>query len=125
MWSNLCQSPSTRTAAAYIQPAESTATTCAICEQGKHLTDPGYTLRRTWPELPGRQDYVFRHDGRDVGRAYQARTPDGDRWLWTLYIVAGIHRKDGVPITGLVATIEEAKTAFKASYEQLTDAGAN
>jgi hypothetical protein len=84
------------------------------------MTQTGYTIRRTWPELPGSKDYVFRQDGRDVGRTYRTRTPDGDQWLWTIYVVAGIHRKEGAPIAGLVATLDEAKAAFKASYERLT-----
>ena len=49
------------------------------------MTDTGYTLRRTWPELPGREDFVWQ-DGRDVGRTYPTRTPDGEQWLWTIYM---------------------------------------
>jgi hypothetical protein len=85
------------------------------------MPDTGYTLRRTWPEYPGKEDYVFRREGVDVGRTYRTRTPDGDRWLWTIYVIAGIRRQEGVPISGLVATLDEAKAAFKSSYERLTN----
>ena len=65
-------------------------------------------------------DYVFRCNGKDVGGTYRTVTPDGERWVWTIYIVAGIRLVEGVPISGLVATLDEAKTAFRTSYEKLT-----
>ena len=82
-----------------------------------------YTLQHTWAPDPSRpDDYLLRCDRKNVGRTYRTVTPDGERWVWTIYIVAGIRLIEGVPISGLVASLDEAKAAFKASYEKLTDA---
>ena len=84
-----------------------------------------YTLQHTWAPDPSRpDDHVFRCDRKDVGRTYRTLTPDGERWLWTIYIVAGIRLIEGVPVSGLVGTLDEAKAAFRTSYEKLTGVSA-
>ena len=82
-----------------------------------------YTLRRTG--LSNRKDdFVFRYNGRDVGRAYADGTPNGLRWYWSIY---GINLRgplpDGVVVQGLAADLEAAKTTFKANWEKLLAAG--
>ena len=85
------------------------------------MTEHTYTLLPAWaPDARRPDDYVFRCDRKNVGRTYRTVTPDGERWLWTIYIVAGIRLIEGVPISGLVTSLDEAKAAFKASYEKLT-----
>jgi hypothetical protein len=71
---------------------------------------PTYTLRRTWPDEPGRpDDYVFRCDGVDVGRCYLMRASSNQEvWRWTVY---------GISSGGMEATLEEAKRRFKETFE--------
>jgi hypothetical protein len=85
-----------------------------------------YTVRPTWPDQPRRtDDYVFRYNGVDVGRTY------GDRfagnvlaWRWTIYLGRHVRRTvDGVSVTGLADTPEEAKAQFRASFEKMIAAG--
>jgi hypothetical protein len=66
-----------------------------------------YTLRHTWPDRP--DDYVFRHNGVDVGRCYRTDVPDGVRWLWTIY---------GRADRGLALSLEEAKAQFRQAFER-------
>jgi hypothetical protein len=55
-----------------------------------------YTRRRTWPDSD-REDYVIRCEGLDVGRVYRTRLPDGDRFVWTIYMNRHVPQVDGVP----------------------------
>lgn len=77
-----------------------------------------YTLRRTWPEDHGRQDYVFRCDGVDVGRCYlRSLAGNVSAWHWTVYIGHYVRRTvEGIPIAGDAGTLDEAKTAFHKSF---------
>lgn len=82
-----------------------------------------YTLRRAWPSDPDQSDdYVIRHDGRDVGRLYLAIFAGRDLWQWTIYINADVHRVPGVPIEGRAETFEEAKAEFRQSFERMVGA---
>ena len=55
----------------------------------------------------------------DVGRVYFARVPDGDRWLWTIYMNGHVPQIKNVPISGLAVTLDEAASQFKQSYEAM------
>jgi hypothetical protein len=78
-----------------------------------------YTRRSTWPD--DRDDYVIRCEGRDVGRVYLTRVPHGDRWLWTIFINGHVPRVEGVPITGLAVSLDEAAAGFNRSYERMRE----
>jgi hypothetical protein len=59
------------------------------------------TMRRTWPDDRDRQDFIFFHNGKDVGRCYFARFADRrDFWRWTVY---------GTNLAGLELTLDDAK----------------
>jgi hypothetical protein len=82
-----------------------------------------YTLRPTDLGSPT-DDFVFRFNGRDVGRTYADDTPVGQRWYWSVY---GINLRgplpEGVEMQGLADDLEAAKAAFKANWEKLLAAG--
>jgi hypothetical protein len=82
-----------------------------------------YTLRPTDLGSP-KDDFVFRFDGRDVGRTYADSTPNGPRWYWSIY---GINLRGRIPedleVQGLADDLEAAKVAFKAIWERLLAAG--
>ena len=82
-----------------------------------------YTLRPTG--LGARtDDFVIRFNGREVGRTFAERTPQGPRWWWSIY---GINLQGplppGVAVQGLADDLEAAKAAFKANWEKLLSAG--
>ncbi len=82
-----------------------------------------YTLRRTG--LSNRKDdFVFRFNGRDVGRTYADATPNGPRCYWSIY---GINLRGplplGVEVQGLADDLEAAKATFKTNWEKLLAAG--
>ena len=82
-----------------------------------------YTLRLTG--LSSRtDDFVFRFNGRDVGRNYAESTPQGPRRYWSIY---GINLRgplpQGVVAQGLVDDLDTAKGAFKENWERLLGAG--
>ena len=79
-----------------------------------------YTRRPTWPDEPD-DDYVIRCEGRDVGRVYFTRVPEGHRWLWTIFMNGHVPQVEGVPITGLAATLDDAAAEFKRSYERMRE----
>ena len=82
-----------------------------------------YTLR---PTNIGslKDDFVIQFAGRDVGRTYADRTPNGPRWYWSIY---GINLRgripEGLEVQGLADDLEAAKVAFKAIWEKLLAAG--
>jgi hypothetical protein len=77
-----------------------------------------YTRRSTWSDK--RDDYVIRCE-LDVGRVYFTKVPEGDRWLWTIFINGHVPKVDGVPIGGLASTLDEAAADFKCSYERMRE----
>ena len=82
-----------------------------------------YTLRRTG--LSNRkEDFVFRFNGRDVGRTYAEKTPEGPRWYWSIY---GINLRgplpEGVVLQGLADGLAAAGATFKTNWEKLLAAG--
>jgi hypothetical protein len=67
---------------------------------------------------PDRKDWnVFDGGRQPVGRIYEDKTApvEGSRWAWFLQIVGA--SRAGVPMAGRAATLDEAKSAFKASYD--------
>ena len=82
-----------------------------------------YTLRPTDLGSP-KDDFVFRFNGRDVGRTYADGTPQGPRWFWSIY---GINFRgplpEGVVVQGLADDLAAAGAAFKANWEKLLAAG--
>ncbi len=78
-----------------------------------------YTLRQTDLGSPN-DDFVFRFNGRDVGRTYAVATPAGLRWSWSIY---GINLRGplppGVEVQGLADDLAAAGAAFKANWEKL------
>jgi hypothetical protein len=85
---------------------------------------PGkYTLRLTG--LGKRKDdFVFRCNGRSLGRTYADATPNGPRWYWSIY---GINLRgpfpEGVVVQCPADDLPGAKAAFKANWEKLLAAG--
>ena len=82
-----------------------------------------YTLRPTDLGSP-KDDFVFRFNGRDVGRTYAEPTPQGARWHWSIY---GINLRGPVPagvaVQGLADDLAGAKAAFKTNWKRLLAAG--
>jgi hypothetical protein len=82
-----------------------------------------YTLRPTDLGIP-KDDFVFRFNGRDVGRTYADGTPVGPRWYWSIY---GINLRGpipvGVEVQGLAEDLPAAKAAFKSNWGMLLAAG--
>jgi hypothetical protein len=72
-----------------------------------------YRLRRTWPDNPGKEDYIIRCEGLDVGRVYLTKLPDGERFVWTIYINGHVPVVRDVPISGMAATLGLAGADFK------------
>ena len=81
-----------------------------------------YTLRRVFPGENRPDDYVIRLDGRDIGRVYKSTFVGEVRWNWTIHIIDGLRRIEGVPISGLVASLDHAKQEFRASFEKMAAA---
>jgi hypothetical protein len=77
-----------------------------------------YTRRRTWPDTD-RDDYVIRCEGLDVGRVYRSRLPDGERFVWSIYMNGHVNEIAGVAISGATETLDEAGAQFKRSYERM------
>jgi len=71
---------------------------------------PEYTMRRTWPDDDKRpNDFVFRIDGKNVGRCYLMVGADSRLvWHWTVY---------GRSTSGMEDTLAEAQQRFKQAYE--------
>ena len=82
-----------------------------------------YTLRPTGFSS-GKDDFVFRFNGRDVGRSYADATPLGPRWYWSIY---GINLRgplpEGVVVQGLADDLAAAGAAFKENWEKVLGAG--
>jgi hypothetical protein len=79
-----------------------------------------YTRRPTGPNTD-REDYVIRCEGRDVGRVYRRRLPEGHRYYWTIYISNHVPQVPGVPISGLAVTLDEASAAFMRAYDAMRE----
>ena len=79
-----------------------------------------YTHRRTWPD--DREDYILRCEGLDVGRVYRTELPDGEFFVWSIYINGHVPQVEGVPIEGRAATLGLAGVDFKRSYERMREA---
>jgi hypothetical protein len=83
-----------------------------------------YSLRDTWPDSTDRRDYVIRCEGLEIGRVYLTQLPEGDRFVWSIYISGHVQQIADVPVNGHAVTLDEAATAFKRSYEAMrTKAG--
>jgi hypothetical protein len=82
-----------------------------------------YTLRPTDLGSP-KDDFVFRFNGRDVGRTHAVATLAGLRSYWSIY---GINLHGplplGVEVQGLADDLEAAKATFKTNWEKLLAAG--
>lgn len=76
---------------------------------------PCYTMRLTWHDRASPNDFIFRCDGRDVGRCYFYRAPNGrDVWLWFV---------SHTSLKGMETTLVEAQAKFKAAYEASEEFG--
>jgi hypothetical protein len=86
------------------------------------MRERSYTLRPT--DLGSPDDFIFRFNGRDVGRTYADSTPVGPRWHWAIY---GMHLRGPIPagiiLQGRVDDLEAAQAAFKENWERLLDTG--
>jgi len=78
-----------------------------------------YTRRPTWPDQPARRDYVIRRDDLQIGRVYLTKMPDGDRFVWSIYVNDHVPKIQGVPISGWAATLDKATAAMLKSYGQM------
>lgn len=68
-----------------------------------------FTLRPTRPDDHHRDnDFVFRHNGKDVGRCILTRLPLGDRWHWTLY---------GSTANGHAISLDAAQEEFQIAFK--------
>ena len=75
-----------------------------------------YTRRPTWPDQPARRDYVIRHESLHIGRVYLTKLPDGDRFVWSIYVNDHVPEVPGVPISGSEATLDMGHAAMLRSY---------
>jgi hypothetical protein len=77
-------------------------------------------LRPTWPEETGRNDWCVYDDGQLVGRIYEntASPAPECRWFWALNGTAGQAHRAGVRTSGLDATLEDAKAAWRKGYDK-------
>ena len=95
--------------------------TNGICVEPQHHS---VTLARAWPDDPDRpNDFVFRYDGRNVGRAFKVLISAGPRWQWSIHIYARVKRVKGVPISGYGISLEDAAEQFKNTFARMFDAG--
>ena len=78
-----------------------------------------YTRRPTWPDEPARRDYVIRREDLHIGRVYLTKLPDGDRFVWSIYVNDHVPEVPGVPISGSAATLERATAAMLTSYGRM------
>jgi hypothetical protein len=79
------------------------------------------TLRRTWPDSPHpKPDWLLLDDGVIVGRIYENdTTPNPEsRWYWALNGAAGKALQHGIRGSGLAPSLEDAKAAWRQSYER-------
>jgi hypothetical protein len=82
-----------------------------------------YTLRRTCPAQRHREDdFIVCRDGRDVGRLYKDTFAGGAGWCWAIFIIDGLRRSEGVPISGHAENFEDAKRQLGSSYEKIAAA---
>jgi hypothetical protein len=59
-------------------------------------------------------DYEVRYDGRTVGRIYRMRSTGRELWPWTQI---GIRAPSYGPNGGVANTLDEAKTAFRQTWD--------
>ena len=71
------------------------------------------------------KDFIFRHNGRDVGRCGLRLLSNNERrWSWTIYIGKEVKALiPGVPTAGYASTLDEAKEQFRKSFERMITAG--
>ena len=80
------------------------------------------TMRPTGGHSPvyaDRQDWTIYDDGKPVGRIYEdasVGTPVDLRWFWSITVY--VDPKTGIPTSGKVATLDEAKAQFQAAWRQ-------
>jgi hypothetical protein len=60
-----------------------------------------------------------RCEGFNVGCVYLEHVPEGERWLWTIYINGHVPQVEGVPISGLAIDLDGAAAQFKQAYERM------
>jgi hypothetical protein len=70
-------------------------------------------------------DFIICGDGHDVGRLYKGTFAGGVGWFWTIFIIDGLRRIEGVPIRGLAESFEDAKRQFGSSYEKIAASATN
>ena len=78
-----------------------------------------YTRRPTWPDQPARRDYVIRRDDLQIGRVYLTNMPDGDRFVWSIYVNDRVPKVPGAPISSSAATLDKATAAMLKSYGKM------
>ena len=81
-----------------------------------------YTLRRTWPDRD-REDFVIHCEGLDIGRVYLTPLPEGDRFLWTIYMNGHVPQIAGVPISGYAIDARRGSVAVQAELRGDADQG--
>ena len=50
---------------------------------------------------------------------YLTNTPDGDRFVWSIYVNDHVPKVPGVPISGSAATLDKATAAMLTSYGRM------
>ena len=78
-----------------------------------------YTRRPTWPDQPALRDYFIRRENLQIGRVYLTKLPEGDRFVWSIYVNDHVPEVPGVPISGSAATLDKATAAMLKSYGQM------
>ena len=53
--------------------------------------------------------------------AYLTKLPDGDRFVWSIYVNDHVPEVPGVPITGWAGTLDRATAACKRSYGRMRE----
>ena len=78
-----------------------------------------YTRRPTWPDQPALRDYVIRRENLQIGRVYLTKLPEGDRFVWSIYVNDHVPEVPGVPISGSAATLDKATAAMLTNYGRM------
>jgi hypothetical protein len=79
------------------------------------------TLRRTRleqsPAFADLEDWDVLDDGKPVGRIYERHAPAGPDLAWFWSITEYVEPRSGLSTSGTVATLDEAKAAFRANWD--------
>ena len=62
------------------------------------------------------EDWIVLDDGKPIGRIYQRHAPANAAWFWS--VTAYVERRAGLRTSGTTETLDAAKAAFRATWDQ-------